>query len=88
METEWRKADTAFSTGGIPNTTSISKVPLTEIGKRIAEMGECWSVDHQKKIYVDAFQFYDYVQLARCLRFVMRHNLMPQLMQEDAEGKR
>ncbi len=51
-------------------------------------MGECWSVDHQKKIYVDAFQFYDYVQLARCLRFVMRHNLMPQLMQEDAEGKR
>ena len=87
--TEYKKAETLHLTGGTKNSTPAAKLPLKEVNARIIEMGNCSHVDTARSdAYVGANDFYAGVQGDRYFAFIVRHNLMPQIMKEDAQGLR
>jgi hypothetical protein len=87
--TEYKKAETLHLTGGVKNLTPAAKLPLKEVNARIIEMGECSHVDTtQSNAYAAANDFYAGVQGDRYFAFIVRHNLMSQIMKEDAQGLR
>jgi hypothetical protein len=87
--TEYKKAETLHITGGAKNSTPAAKLPLREVNARVIEMGKCSHVDTTRSdAYVGANDFYAGVQGDRYFAFIVRHNLMPQIMKEDAQGLR
>jgi hypothetical protein len=87
--TAYKKAETLHITGGVKNSTPAAKLPLKEVNARIIEMGNCSHVDTTRSNdYVAANDFYAGVQGDRYFAFIVRHNLMPQILKEDAQGLR
>jgi hypothetical protein len=88
LYTEFRLAQKDWFADQIPNRTDIAKLSLSEIGMRVREMGECWSVDNHEEKYLKAMDLYDTAFTGRYIRFVRRHHLEQQLMSEDEQGLR
>lgn len=88
-ETDYSKAETAWLTNRVSNQTAIAKLSIKEMMRRGDEMSQCEDVDpDQENTYRDLQMFYHGVRHDRYARFIYRHHLMPQLMQEDAVGRR
>jgi hypothetical protein len=93
MERDYRNAQTTFIKNGktdtMPNKSDVAKVPIREVVARLKEMYECAKVvSDDSEPYYRAGAFYSDVFSDRFVDFVDRHELRPQLYEEDDEGKR
>jgi hypothetical protein len=71
------------------NTNPAMKLSAKELSLRVAEMGDCESVDTSNiHVYANLLEFYDKVIEDRYRRFIVRHHLMEQFKTEDAAGAR
>jgi hypothetical protein len=91
MNIEYGKAEVAWLSEKVPNRTAIGRLRLTEVDARAIELAECFQVDtdqndHYK--YHQAELFYKEVASDRYFHFLVRHNLLEQLMREDKQGLR
>jgi hypothetical protein len=84
----YQNAQTVFDYEGKPNRTELSRLPLTEIKGRIIEMVDCRTVDNNDERYTPVYTFYSEMMADRLRGFIIRHNLMNQVLAEDAAGKR
>jgi hypothetical protein len=89
MYIEYNKAEAARPNFDTPNRSPINKIPLTELSRRRDEMADCFYVDSSRRTeYRDAMNLYDFLRADRFKSFVLRHNLLEQLIREDAAGER
>lgn len=83
------EAETLYMQNGTPNQTEIQQLSVEELNLRSSEMADCEKVDPERlSDYADSISFDSSVRGERMLRFLNRHNLIAQFMQEDAAGKR
>jgi len=86
---EYAWAETEKLRNGTPDRTEINKLFLPEINARQREMGECMPVDTSRRDdYFTALTFYRSIADNREHSFLVRHDLLAQLMREDADGER
>jgi hypothetical protein len=89
LEIEYRDATAAFLSVGTPNKSKVNNLGLDKVVARMTEMDDCGKVDPQGLVkYSNAAAFYEAAFKDRFVGFVKRHNLLPQLKLEDAQGKR
>ena len=100
LRSEYDQAHMKFIKDKTPDTSRISKLPITEVFRRINEMGKCMqfgeeqfgktpSTQHAEYDLVVAIRdWYREVEAERLYMFLDRHNLTDQLLKEDEQGRR
>jgi hypothetical protein len=62
-------------------------MPVRELGLRAQEMANCW-LAYRSPIFHTVTDSYHDAYVSRLDNFMVRHNLFPQFIEEDKEGKR
>jgi hypothetical protein len=86
---QYSSAQSRWLSDGVPNRTEQALLDMAEISARADEMGKCAKTDREKSsAYYDASEFYDEIFTQRVERFITRHHLNQQMIDEDKKGLR
>ena len=86
---DYEQKETARIQSGFPNNSIASGWTLPQVTNRAKEMMTCTVVDRWYALeFTKTEGRLRQVYMNRLVRFVQRHNLMQQLLQEDADGLR
>lgn len=67
----------------------LKRFPLSEISRRVREMGDCMEVDRaNEEGYAHVSILLESEQSNRYMNFLLRHDQWSQFVTEDAQGKR
>lgn len=86
---EYERSEGARLQSGTPNDTAISRLTLGQINMRVKEMLACAIVDRWNSSgYIETESRLQLAYMGRVLRYVERHSLVHEMLQEDEEGLR
>jgi hypothetical protein len=100
LRSEYDQAHRKFIEDKTPDASRISKLPITEVFRRMNEMGKCMNFDEKQfgrtpstqraeyNLIVAIHDWYREVETERLWMFLDRHNLTDQMLKEDEQGLR